>query len=251
MYSQTIFKKHGEREYSNELNKELLSKVCKNLKTKYSEIYLKKSSSINYNTEITFFVIRYITNKSDDGNEYFTKYLFVKNSNGKVIDHINDSNLNFMDNEAGQPSKTYIFKNKVVLDNENRGVGLMTEHSIGGCAFLYSEQKFSIITLSKNKLKKILYEYPIRKTQGVSNCSGNYEIEILESSIVLSKNKTNGLSDLLVTKKFIYENVIEKDLAKNINGENLVKSKIESEKLKFNGVSYDFIEDDSYRFLKY
>jgi len=251
IYSQAIFEEHGEREYSDELNKELLSKVCENLKIKYSNIYLYKSSSTNYNSETTFFVIRYITNKYDDGNEYYTKYLFVNNSNGKIIDHINDENLKFMDNEAGQPSKTYIFKNKIVLNNQNKAIGLMTEYSVGGCVFLYSEQKFSIITLSENKLKKILYEYPIRKTQGESNCSGSHEIEILETSIIISKGKTNGLSDLLVTKKFIYEDVIEGDLEKNINSKNLVKNKMEKEKLQFNGMIYDFKKDDSYRFLKF
>jgi len=248
-YSQKLFKEHGKREYSDTLNIKLLHKVCDNLEIKFSDVYINKSNSINFKTNKTFFVLQYIIKHTKDGNLYTTKYLFADNSNGSVIDQFDNKEI-FYDKEAVQPSPSYILKNKIKFNDNIIGIGVITEESVRSCSTLYSQQKLSFISLSNNKIINLLDNYTIRKTNGESNCFGNYEIEILEKSIDLLKNKTNGLFDLSATKMFTYENVIEENLDKNIKGKKIVKNKTETEKLAFNGISYNFEKDEVLRFLK-
>lgn len=248
-YSQKLFKELGSREYSNTLNTKLLRKVCDNLEIKFSDVYLDKSHSINFKTDKTFFVLQYIIKKAEDGNLNTTKYLFVDNLNGSVIDHFNDKE-SFFDNEAIQPSPSYILKNKIKFNDRIIGIGIITEEAVRSCATLYSQQKLTIISLSNNKITNLLDKYTIRKTNGESNCSGTYEIEILDTSIDLLKNKTNGVYDLSVTKVFSYKNVIEENHDKNIKGTKIVENKTETEKLEYNGKSYNFEKDNVLRFLK-
>lgn len=249
-YSQKIFKENGKREYSDTLNIKLLHKVCDNLEIKFSDVYIDKSHSINFKTDKTFFALQYIIKSTKDGNLYTTKYLFADNSNGRVIDQIDDKE-SFYDEEAVQSSPSYILKNKIKFNDNIIGIGIITEKSARSCATLFSQQKISIISLSNNKITNLLDSYIIRKVQGESNCSGNYEIEILEKSIDLMKNKTNGLFDLLVKKIFTYEYVIEENLNKNIKEIKIVKNKTETEKLSFNGIIYNFEKDEILRFLKW
>ncbi len=253
-YSQKIFKEYGNREYSDTLNIELLHKVCENLKIKFSDVYTDKSHSIDFDSDKTFFALQYIISKETEheekGNFYEKKYLFANNSDGQVIDQINDTEI-YWDQDAYQVYESNILKNKIKFSDDTIGVAISVQESVGGCAGFSSKQKLTIISLSNNKIIKLLSDFPIRKTSGQSNCAGNYEIEILEKSIELTKNKTNGFFDILVTKMFTYENVIEENLDKNIKGQEKVKNKTETEKLKFNGKNYDFKKDDTYRFLKW
>lgn len=238
-FSQKIFEENGNRKYSDTLNIELLHNVCDNLGIKFSNVLINKSQSISFSSDKTFYALQYIIKNTEDENLYTTKYLFVENSDGQVIDHIDDKDSYFLE-EAVQPSPSYILKNKIKLSNDIIGVGIITEESVRSCATLYSQQKISIISLSNNKIMTLLDGYPIRRTQGESNCSGNYEVEILEKSIDLMKSKTNGLFNLLVTKIFTYENVVESNEDKKIKGQKIVNSKTETERLIFNGTSYDF-----------
>ena len=249
-YSQKIFKDYGNRKYSDTLDNKLLHKVCDNLEIKFSDVYINKSHSISFIPDKTFFALQYIIKNTEDGNLYTTKYLFADNSNGQVIDQIDDIE-SFYDEEAIQPSPSYILKNRIKFNDSIIGIGIITEESVRSCATLYSQQKISIIRLSNNKITTLLDGYPIRKMQGQSNCSGNYEIETLEKSIDLMKNKTNGLYNLSVTKMFTYENVVEENLDKKIKGKKIVKSKTEIEKLIFNGINYDFKKDEILRFLEW
>lgn len=250
IYSQKLFKENGNRGFSDTLNIKLLHKVCDNLNIKFSDVFTDKSHSIDFKTDKTFFALQYIIKNTKDGNLYTTKYLFADNSNGRVIDQIDDEE-SFYDEEAVQPSPSYILKNKIKFNDNITGIGIITEESVRSCATLYSQQKISIISLSSNKIINLLDRYIIRKTQGESNCRGNYEIEILEKSIDLMKTKTNGLFNLSVTKVFTYEDIIEENLDKNIKGKKIVKDKTETEKLTFNGINYNFIKDDVLRFLKW
>lgn len=248
-YSQKIFKEYGEREYSDTLNIELLHKVCDNLELKFSDVYINKSNSVSFQADKTFFAIQYILKNTHDGNLYTTKYLFAKNSNGKVIAQVDDSD-SYYDQEAVQPSPSYILKNPIKLSNETIGIGVITEESVRSCAAIYSKQKISILTLTNNKLNRVLENYPIRESHGESNCAGNYEIEILDKSVEIIKSKTHGFFDLFVSKKFTYENVIEKNEDESIKRKNIKKDKYETEKLVFDGEKYSFKEDKALRFLK-
>lgn len=249
-YSQKVFKENGNREYSDTLNIKLLSKALENLEIKLSNVYPDQSHSIDLNSDKTFFALQYILKNTEDGNLCTTKYLYVNNSNGKIIDHVDNKN-SFYDTEAVQSSPSYILKNKIKFNEDIIGIGIITEESVKSCATIYSQQKISIIGISNNKIKTLLDSYPIRKTHGESNCSGNYQIEVMEKSIDLMKDKTNGLFNLLITKRFSYEDVIEENLDKKIQGKKLIKNKTEIEKLIFNGVNYNFKEDEVLRFLKY
>ena len=252
IYSQTLINKFGEREYSDKLEHELLIKVCKNLKIKYSDVNTGKSSSIKYNKKATFFVITYLKEKKADGNYFSTKYLFANSLNGEIIGEINDENLKYMDDEAMQPSKTYIFKKKITLNDKTYGIGLMTEFSSPSSMSLYSKQIFTIVRLNKGKLNRLLYEYPIRKTQGeYNNANRNLEMETLEVTIKSSMNKTNGYFDLLIEKNFSYELSTEEDLINNVKKQNVTKNKTEFQKLIYNGVNYNFEKDENLRFLKW
>lgn len=249
-YSQELFKEYGNREFSDTLNIELLHRACQNLKIDFDDIYIHKSHSLSFTSEITFFAIQYIVKNTIDGNLYKIKYLFVHNCNGRVIDEVDDK-FSYYDKEAVQASPSYLLKNEIKLSKNTVGIGVITEEAGNGCVSLYSRQYLSIISLRTGKIKIFLNNYPIRKTQGESNCAGTHEIEILENSIKLMNDKTHGFFDLLVTKEFTYENATEENPAKNIKAKDILKTKTETEKLLFNGVEYTFKKDDILRFLKW
>jgi hypothetical protein len=245
-YSQEIFKEYGSREYSDTLNIQLLQKVCDNLEIKFSDIFTDKSHSTTLDSDKTFFAIQYILRTTQDGNLYTTKYLFADNATGQVIDQVDDKEFYYRE-EAVRLSPSYILKKPIQLSENISGISVISEESAGSCATLYSQQRISIFILTKNKIKEVMKNYPIRKTQGESNCSGSYEIEILEKSVALMKGKTNGFFDLMVTKTFTYENVADE----NSNPRKTVKNKTETEKLTFDGINYNFKKDESLRFLNY
>ena len=241
-HSQNIIEEYGEREYSDYLNVELLHKVCDNLQLKFSDVYINKSKSINFQTDKTFFAIQYIFKRTKNGNLYTTKYLFANNSNGKVIAQT-DNAESYSDQEAVQPSPSYILKSPINLSNDTIGVGVIKEESVNSYATISAIEKISIVTLTSNKLKVVLENYPIRESHGESNCAGNYEIENLDKTIEIMDNKIHGMSDLFITKKFTYENVIGEK-------ENIKKEKYETEILVFDGEKYNFKVDNALRFIK-
>lgn len=255
-----IFKNLDEIEDSKELNLELLSKVASNLKIKYSDIKISETSSINYDDQTIFFVLTTVAHDkkafktSDDdeelGNYFQRKYLFVNREDGSVIAEEFDDNLGYYDNEAIQFSKSHILKDLVFLNETTPAIAFYTEASASSRIVLYSEKKFTLITLADKEIKKVLYEYPIRLTNGDSNGSGTFQIETLETGMSLSDHKTNGYLDLIITKNFSYEEAIENDLENGIAEKSDLKVKKEVEKLKFNGRDYAFHRDDRHRFLE-
>ena len=255
-----IFKNLDEIEDSKEMNLQLLSKVASNLKIKYSDIKISETSSINYDDQTIFFVLTTVAHDkkafktSDDdeelGNYFQRKYLFVNREDGSVIAEEFDDNLGYYDNEAIQFSKSHILKDLVFLNETTPAIAFYTEASASSRIVLYSEKKFTLITLADKEIKKILYEYPIRLTNGDSNGSGTFQIETLETGMSLSDHKTNGYFDLIITKNFSYEEAIENDLENGIAEKSDLKVKKEVEKLKFNGRDYAFHRDDRHRFLE-
>lgn len=258
-FKKLIFKNLDNIEDSQELNLPLLSKVASNLKIKYSNIKIDETSSINYDDKTAFFVLTIVEHNKkkqhlDDyenlGNYFQRKYLFVDRESGNVIAEEFDANLGYYHNEAIRFSKSHILKNLVYLNENTPAVGFYTEASASSRIVLYNEQKFTLITLADNEIRKVLYEYPIRLTNGDSNGSGTYQIETLETGMSLGDQKTNGFFDLIVTKNFSYEEAIEDSLESEMEENKELKIKKESEKLKFNGREYAFHRDDRHRFLE-
>ncbi len=252
-----IFSGQDNREYSEELDLRLLSKVAKNLKIKFEDVKIDETSSISYNDKTTFFVIAHINEKEpseveeDELGDFLERmYVFVDKSNGNIIDKEIDKNLGIYEHEGLKIYKTYIFKKLIQLNKTKRAVALSTESSTDSRITLWSDQKFTLIALVDNKIKKILYEYPMRKTQGESNGGGSFQMEVLETAVSISNKKTNGFFDLKVAKTFSYEEEIEEDLEKGIKGKVApIKVKKESEIIQYNGKIYSFKKDDKYRFL--
>lgn len=258
-FKKLIFKNLDNIEDSQELNLPLLSKVASNLKIKYSNIKIDETSSINYDDKTAFFVLTIVEHNRkkqhpDDyenlGNYFQRKYLFVDRESGNVIAEEFDANLGYYHNEAIRFSKSHILKNLVYLNENTPAVGFYTEASASSRIVLYNEQKFTLITLADNEIRKVLYEYPIRLTNGDSNGSGTYQIETLETGMSLGDQKTNGFFDLIVTKNFSYEEAVEDSLENEMEDNKELKTKKESEKLKFNGREYAFHRDDRHRFLE-
>lgn len=254
-----IFKNLDEIEDSKEMNLDLLSKVASNLKIKYSDIKIAESSSINYDDQTTFFVLTTVSHdkkafrSSDDeelGNYFQRKYLFVNRENGSIIAEEFDENLGYYDNEAIQFSKSHILKDLVFLNETTPAIAFYTEANASSRIVLYSEQKFTLVTLVENEIKKVLYEYPIRLTNGDSNGSGTFQIETLETGMSFSNDKTNGYFDLIITKNFSYEEAVENDLENGMKEKSDLKIKKELEKIKYNGREYAFHRDDRLRFLE-
>ncbi|MGO4772645.1 hypothetical protein ACEN2I_13355 [Flavobacterium sp. W22_SRS_FK3] len=255
-----IFKDNEDIVLSDELDLDLLKKVTLNLNIRYSDLKMQETTSVNYMDEIAFFVITYLVNTEEQGKEaeendlgdYFErKYLFVNKADGKIIDQETDFNLSYNENEGMHFSKTYILKNLMQLNDNTSGVAFYTKESSGSRVALYSQQKFTIIALVNNKIKKLLYEYPIRKTQGDSNGRGSFEMETLETGLIISDEETNGFLDLIVSKNFVYEVVVEGDSEEETEKQRSLKVKKESERIKYNGKTYVFKKDDRYRFLDY
>jgi hypothetical protein len=255
-----IFKNLDEIEDSKELNLPLLSKVASNLKIKYSDIKINETSSINYNDQTAFFVLTTVshdkkafqTNDNDQelGNYFQRKYLFVNREDGSVIAEEFDDNLGYYDNEAIQFSKSHILKDLVFLNENTLAIAFYTEASARSRIVLYSEKKFTLVTLADNEIKKVLYEYPIRLTNGDSNGSGTFQIETLETGMSFSDQKNNGYFDLVITKNFSYEEAVENDVENGIEEKSDLKIKREFEKIKYNGREYAFHRDDRHRFLE-
>ncbi|KAF2332076.1 MAG: hypothetical protein REI96_01435 [Flavobacterium nitrogenifigens] len=255
-----IFKNLDEIEDSKEMNLNLLSKVASNLKIKYSDIKMKETSSINYDEQTVFFVLTTVSHEkkafrtSDDdeelGNYFQRKYLFVNREDGSIIAEEFDDNLGYYDNEAIQFSKSHILKDLVFLNETTPAIAFYTEANASSRIVLYSEKKFTLITLVDNEIKKVLYEYPIRLTNGDSNGSGTFEIETLETGMSLSDHKTNGYFDLIISKNFYYEEAIESDVVNGSEEKSDLKIKKELEKIKYNGREYAFHRDDKHRFLE-
>ena len=255
-----IFKNLDEIEDSKEMNLQLLSKVATNLKIKYSDIKIKESSSINYDDQTTFFVLTTVahdkkafrTNDDDEelGDYFQRKYLFVNREDGSIIAEEFDENLGYYDNEAIQFSKSHILKDLFFLNEKTPAIAFYTEARASSRIVLYSEQKFTLITLGDKEIRKVLYEYPVQLTNGDSNGTGTFQIETLETGMSFSDHKTNGYFDLIITKKFSYEEAIEDDLENGIEEKSDLKTKKEIEKIKFNGRDYAFHRDDRHRFLE-
>ncbi|WP_439130119.1 hypothetical protein [Polaribacter sp.] len=247
-FSQRIIDFKTDKEYSDTLDIQLLNKVCNHLNIKVKNVYVDKSHSLSLDEDKTFFAIQYILKNTKEGNLYTTKYLFTNTLDGSIIDEVNDSNT-FYDTEAVQSSPSYILKKKINLNTNSMSIAVITEESTKSCANLYSEQKMMILSLINNKIIKLLDNYTIRKTNGESNCSGNYKIEIVEKSIDITKEKSNGFFNLHIAKHFAYEEIAEENLDEGIKGKNTKKYKTESEKLTFNGENYHFEKEDTFRFL--
>ncbi len=254
-----VFKNLDDIQYSEELNLPLLSKVASNLKIKYSNIKIDETSSINYDDKTAFFVLTTVERskkiaKSDGyenlGNYFQRKYLFVDRENGNVIAEEFDDNLGYYHNEAIRFSKSRILKDLVYVNENTPAIGFYTEASASSRIVLYSEQKFTLLTLTGNEIKKVLYQYPIRLANGDSNGSGTYQIETLETGMSFGNHKTNGFFDLIVTKNFSYEEAVEDSSEYEMEENKELKTKKESEKLLFNGKEYVFHRDDRHRFLE-
>ena len=255
-----IFKNLDEIEDSKEMNLNLLSKVASNLKIKYSDIKISETSSINYDDQTAFFVLTTVSHEkkafktSDDdeelGNYFQRKYLFVNREDGSIIAEEFDDNLGYYDNEAIQFSKSHILKDLVFLNETTPAIAFYTEANASSRIVLYSEKKFTLITLADKEIKRFLYEYPIRLTNGDSNGSGTFQIETLETGMSLSDHKTNGYFDLIISKNFYYEEAVENDLENGIEEKSDLKIKKELEKIKYNGREYAFHRDDRHRFLE-
>jgi hypothetical protein len=254
-----IFSGLENREYSEELDLALLSKVAANLKVNYEDVKIEQTRSVSYNDKITFFVITYIDKnvkqpsevKDDNLGGFLTRmYVFVNKSTGKIIDKEIDDNLCVFEHEGLEIDPTYIFKKLIQLNETTNAIALSTGFDSSSRISLWSEQKFTIITLVNNKIIKLLYEYPMRKTQGDSNGGGSFQMEVLETAISVSNKKTNGFFDLKVAKTFSYEEEVEEDLEKGIKGKvEPVKIIKEVERIQYNGNIYSFKADDKYRFL--
>ncbi|KRD62741.1 hypothetical protein ASE40_02835 [Flavobacterium sp. Root935] len=257
-FKKLVFKNLDDIKDSEELNLNLLSKVASNLKIKYSNIKIDKTSSINYDDKTAFFVLTTVEHKKnkksdefeDLGNYLQRKYLFVNREDGSIIAEEFDDNLGYYDNEAIRFSKSHILKDLVYLNESTPAIAFYTEASASSRIVLYSEQKFTLVTLADKEIKKVLYEYPIRMTNGDSNGGGTYQIETLETGMSFGDHKTNGFYDLIVTKNFSYEEAVEADSEKALPEEINLKTKKESEKLKFNGREYAFHRDERHRFLE-
>lgn len=248
IFSQQVFKNYGERETIEILDTELLKLVCINSKFKYENIYLDESYSKEYSEKFTFFSIRHITEKTELENYYTTTFLLVDRS-GKILSKLKNNDLSYFDNEAGQPYPTKILKKSFPLNETLNGIAVTTEFSSPSRVTLYSEELLNIIKIENNSIKVILKNYPIRKTQGESNGLANFEIEIIESSFFLEKEKSNNLYNLKIIQNFEFEENIEKDSSKNIKASNKKKEAKEIEIIKYNGEKYDFKQIE-YKFLK-
>lgn len=253
-----IFKDNENIVLSDELDLDLLKKAAKNMNIRYSDLRIKETTSVSYTDEIAFFVITYFVKTEekrrevDELGDYFERqYLFVNKTDGKIIDQEIDNNLSYYENDAMPLSKTYIFKNLIQLNENTSAIAFYTEESSGSRVSLYSQQKFTILTLENNKIKKLLHEYPIRKTQGDSNGEESFELETLETGMIISDTKTNGFLDLIVSKNFLYEVAVEGDVDAGTQEQHNLKVKKESERIKYNGKVYVFKKDDRYRFMDY
>ncbi|AWK07345.1 hypothetical protein HYN56_04240 [Flavobacterium crocinum] len=258
-FKKIVFRNLDNIEDSEELNLPLLSKVASNLNIKYSNIKIDETSSINYDDKTAFFVLTIVERNrkkkqskdyTDLGNYFQRKYLFVDRESGSIIAEEFDANLGYYHNEEIQFSKSHILKNLIYLNENTPAIGFYTEANANSRIVLYSEKKFTLLTLTDNEIRKVLYEYPIYLTNGDSNGSGTYQIETLETGISLGDDKTNGLFDLIVTKNFSYEEAVEDSLENEMEENKELKIKKESEKLKFNGKEYAFHRDDRHRFLE-
>lgn len=232
---------------SKELDLQLLQKIAPQLKINYSDIRVDKTSSISYNDQIVFFVITYaqaVNNKEKDIS-IERKYVFARKINGKILAAESDPELSHLKDEVIQASKSYILKDLIQLNHHTAGIAFYTDLGSGG-GVQYWRRKFTIITFTDSGIKKVLNNYTIGRGNSEMKDDNTDKIETLEAGLQVSKNKTNGFYDLIVSKSFLYEEW-------NRNGEDdtqgKTKVKKETEVLKYNGKNYTFDAADKMRFL--
>jgi hypothetical protein len=108
------------------------------------------------------------------------------------------------------------------------------------------QRKFTIITFEDNAIKKVLYNYTIGRGN-TSTIDGNTDqTETLEAGLRISDTQTNGFNDLVISKKFLYE---ETNMSDDLDVKANTKIKNETEVLKYNGKNYTFDTSDKMRFL--
>jgi len=233
---------------SKELDVQLLQKIAPQLKIKYSDIKVDKTSSISYNDQIVFFIITYaeaFDNKEKDVS-LERKYVFANKNDGKILASESDAELSHLEDELIQASKSIILKDLIKLNEETAGIAFYTDLGAGG-ATQYWRRKFTIITFADSNIKKVLNNYTIGRGNSEMKNDTTDKIETLEAGLEVSKNKTNGFYDLIVSKSFVYEEW-------NRNGDEdtqgKTKVKKETEVLKYNGKNYTFDTKDKMRFLR-
>lgn len=233
---------------SKELDVQLLQKIAPQLKIKYSDIKVDKTSSISYNDQIVFFIITYaeaFDNKEKDVS-LERKYVFANKNDGKILASESDAELSHLEDEVIQASKSIILKDLIKLNEETAGIAFYTDLGAGAVA-QYWQRKFTIITFADSNIKKVLNNYTIGRGNSEMKNDTTDKIETLEAGLEVSKNKTNGFYDLIVSKSFVYEEW-------NRNGDEdtqgKTKVKKETEVLKYNGKNYTFDTKDKMRFLR-
>lgn len=243
-----VFTSAEDFEEAKTVDLQLLAKVASQLQINYSSIKLDKTSSISYNDYIMFFVITYVNPVNNEQKDISVdrKYVFAHKVNGRILAEESDETLSHLEDEVVQASKTHIFKKLIKLNDTTPGIAFYTELNSGGMQVQYWQQKFSILTFEANKIDKILYNYTIGRGN-TSTIDGNTDqTETLAAGLRVSDKQTNGFNDLVISKKFLYE---ETNMTDDLDVKANQKTKEETEILQYNGKNYTFNTHDKMRFL--
>jgi hypothetical protein len=180
----------------------------------------------------------YVYTVKDDGPTYLGMFIAVVNEvSGKVIGSIDEKKIMMFD--AFAPSDITIDTANYKIKENVVAFGVRTKRRNNSEAVPLEGEFLNLYVLDQNKIKKIVNSMKTESYQGEGVRDCQFTTREKNTSISVSRNSTNGFSDLLASVKSIHTKLVQigascKKVSKPSKTVNYI--------LKFNGVTYELPE---------
>ncbi|MEE9361222.1 MAG: hypothetical protein V3U92_01340 [Cellulophaga sp.] len=190
-----------------------------------------------HNPNETIVVIPEIAGDYDEHHFVLNSYIvLVNNTTGKITHkYFESSKTNDWESDALILSEITIDTAPYILAENKRAFGIRVFHYTMSQPNPYSNKNISLFVKSGDTLKNILKNYNVMNSRGRwdTDCVG--KSTDIKSTLIISKEKTNGYFNILVKSKIIKTTNFEDE-----NGDCDDKEKVTTDEtlLKFNGEEY-------------
>lgn len=190
-----------------------------------------------HNPNETIVVIPEIVGEYDENHFELNSYIVLVNNNTNKITHkhFESSKTNGWESDAIKLSEITIDTAPYIITENTRAFGIRVYHYGMSRSNPDDNKNISLFVRSGDSLKKVLHTYDVMNSNGEwdTNCVG--EFTDIKSTLIMSKEKTNGYFDILVKS-----NITESKAYIDENGDCDSKDKITAKTsvLKFNGEMY-------------
>lgn len=216
---------------SNELIAKVLTTLDVSLEDCHESFIIEKQ--LPYDSLISIMVIPILTEFSDESAFSLNAYiLMVNNQTGNIYNQFYEKDIWISD--AIRIGNISVDTAPYLLNSNTRAFGIRVQYYGSSKPNPYSEVNLSLFVPEEKTLKKVLNEYVVNQFSGEWNmiCAGEFVRE--DKILIVSKEQTNGFSDIIIKNNVTYINAINK------NGDCVEQEKTEKkmEVLKFDGIQY-------------